>query len=273
MEHIFVWRRAVFASLSLHILGAVILGLAGWHMSQSLQQETYEIDLSIGQEQVKQVSNTFAPPMSQAELSARVTAAAHEVSTVVDSQSGGGNGAPAGGTTTIHSTDTAPVAGVKPVTGSPSTAGQGTMAVPVGIGNGQGVGGDFDGSGTGTGGGTGLGEGTGSGTGEGDGSGIGEGTGEGSRGGSFDGNGFWNAVNSSKTYPAQAVKRGIEGHVTVRVELDGDGNLLSANVVSSSGSGILEQAALRAVERATPYQNASGRTQVIDVPLQFNLVD
>lgn len=270
MEHIFVWRRAVFASLSLHILGAIVLGLVGWHMSQSLQQDTYEIDLSIGQDQVKQASSTFAAPMSQAELSARVTAAAHEVS-AVDSWSGGGNGTPAGGTTTIHSTDTAPVAGIQP--SSSTNAGTGTMAVPMGVDTGQGVGGDYDGAGTGTGGGTGLGDGTGSGTGEGDGSGVGEGTGEGSGGGSFDGNGFWNAVNSSKTYPAQAVKRGIEGHVTVRVELDGDGNLLSANVVSSSGSGILEQAALRAVERATPYQNASGRTQVIDVPLQFNLVD
>lgn len=270
MEHIFVWRRAVFASLSLHILGAVVLGLVGWHMSQSLQQDTYEIDLSIGQDQVKQSSSTFAAPMSQAELSARVTAAAHEVSAVADSHSGGGNGTPAGGTTTNYSTDTAPVGSVLP---SASTVGQGTMAVPIGVGNGQGVGGDYDGAGTGTGGGTGLGDGTGSGTGEGDGSGVGEGTGEGAGGGSFDGDGFWSAVNSSKTYPAQAVKRGIEGHVTVRVELDGDGNLLSANVVSSSGSGILEQAALRAVERATPYQNASGRTQVIDVPLQFNLVD
>lgn len=273
MEHIFVWRRAVFASLSLHVLGAVVLGLVGWHMSQSLQQDTYEIDLSIGQNQVKQASSTFAAPMSQAELSARVTAAAHEVSAVADSHSSGGNGTPAGGTTTTHSLDTAPAAGVKPSADSPSIAGQGMMAVPVGAGSGQGVGGDYDGAGTGTGGGTGLGDGTGSGSGEGDGSGVGEGSGDGYGGGAFDGNGFWNAVNSSKTYPAQAVKRGIEGHVTVRVELDGAGNLLSANVVSSSGSGILEQAALRAVERATPYQNASGRTQVIDVPLQFNLVD
>lgn len=267
MEHIFLWRRAVIGSLGVHILGAIALGIIGWHMSQSLQQDAYEIDLSIGQDQVKQESTTFAPPMSQAELSARVSAAAHDAATINDVQSGGGNGIASGGTTTIHSNDFAPAAGVQ------VAAGPGTMSVPAGIAGGQdqGMGGDYDGAGTGTGGGTGVGDGTGSGTGEGDGSGVGEGTGEG--GGSFDGNGFWNAVNNSKTYPAQAVKRGIEGYVTVRVELDGDGNLMSANVISSSGSGILEQAALRAVERATPYENASGRTQVVDVPLQFQLVD
>lgn len=267
MEHILLWRRAVIGALGLHVLGAVFLGIIGWHMSQSLQQDSYEIDLSINQNQLQAENASFAPPLTQTDIAARVTAAMHDVKASGDTSStnagshAGGNNIPAGGTTTTHSIDTTPVQGAQVM------AGQGTMAVPMGSGSGQGVGGDYDGAGTGTGGGTGIGDGTGSGYGE------GEGSGEGSGGGSFDGDGFWSAVNSSKIYPAQAVKRGIEGSVTVRVELDGDGNLLSATVVNSSGSRILEQAAVRAVERATPYPNASGQTQVVDVPLQFQLVD
>ncbi|MBS4913614.1 MAG: energy transducer TonB [Veillonella sp.] len=266
MEHIFLWRRAVIGSLGVHIMGAVFLGIIGWHMSQSLQQDSYEIDLSINQDQVQAEKTSFAPPLTQTDIAARVTAAMHDVKASGESSStdagshAGGNNMSAGGTTTTHSTDTVPVQGAQ------VTAGQGTMGVPRGSAGGQGVGGDYDGAGTGTGGGTGIGDGAGSGYGEGDGAGYGT-------GGSFDGDGFWSAVNSSKTYPAQAVKRGIEGSVTVRVELDGGGNLLSATVVSSSGSRILEQAAVRAVERATPYPNASGQTQVVDVPLQFQLVD
>ena len=62
MEHIFLWRRAVIGSLGVHIMGAVFLGIIGWHMSQSLQQDSYEIDLSINQDQVQAVQMKSSPP-------------------------------------------------------------------------------------------------------------------------------------------------------------------------------------------------------------------
>lgn len=241
MEHVFSWRKAAIGSLGFHILAAILIGIIGWHMSQSMQEEAYEIDLSLDTQQMDTVkATTFAPPMKQTDLAARVESVMHSSA---PSSSTGGNGE-AGGTPMRASSDplAAPAYGATP--------GVGTLAVPPGegTGSGAGVGGDMDGAGTGT----------------------GEGSGG---GGYFDGDGFWSAVNSNKAYPPQAIRRGVEGNVTVRAELDSNGNLISAYVVSSSGSRMLEQAAVRAVERATPYPNASGEPQTIDVPLTFQLTD
>lgn len=256
MEHVFSWRKAAIGSLGFHILAAILIGIIGWHMSQSMQEEAYEIDLSLDTQQMDTVkATTFAPPMKQTDLAARVESVMHSSA---PSSSTGGNGEAGGGTPTRASSDPLAV----PAYGA--TPGAGTLAVPPGEGpgSGAGVGGDMDGAGDGMG------------TGDGTGSGIGEGTGEGSGGGGyFDGDGFWSAVNSNKAYPPQAIRRGVEGNVTVRAELDSNGNLISAYVVSSSGSRMLEQAAVRAVERATPYPNASGEPQTIDVPLTFQLTD
>ena len=267
MEQVFSWRKAAIGSLGFHIVAAFCIGIIGWHMSQSMHEEAYEIDLSVDTAQSEAVhESTFAPPLKQEELTARVESALQSqvhTNQLTTSQATGGNSEPAGGTPTLASSDpmAAPAYGATP--------GAGTLAVAPGdcMGYGSGVGGDVDGAGTGTGGGTGTGDGVGSGSGENDGEGSGTG------GGYFDGAGFWSAVNSNKAYPAQAVRRGIEGQVTVRAELDASGNLISAYVVSSSGSSILEQAAVRAVERATPYPNDSGEPQTIDVPLSFQLTE
>lgn len=56
--------------------------------------------------------------------------------------------------------------------------------------------------------------------------------------------GFWSAVNANKSYPPMAVRRNIEGDVTVQVTLDSGGNLVAADVISSTNS-LLADAALK----------------------------
>ncbi|WP_298705988.1 energy transducer TonB [uncultured Veillonella sp.] len=262
MEQVFSWRKAAIGSIAFHIILGSVIGLIGWQMSQSMQNEAYEIDLSVQMDQVVQAEAVhFAPPLAQDVLNQRM----ENLQGSVGRTASGGNGEAGGGTSshTLAET-TAPAYGATP--------GSGTLAVAsgTGVGEGNGVAGAGEGAGTGLGEGTGTGDGFGSGQGEGvgDGSGSAEGA-----GGYFDGDGFWSAVNSQKSYPAQAIKRGMEGDATVRVELDGEGNLISAYIVSSSGTTLLDRAAIKAVEQATPYPNESGVAQTIDVPISFRLTD
>ncbi len=55
------------------------------------------------------------------------------------------------------------------------------------------------------------------------------------------------------TYPEQAARKGISGQITLRFKLSKDGNLLSVRMVESSGTKILDVAAIKAVKGAAPY--------------------
>jgi protein TonB len=57
-------------------------------------------------------------------------------------------------------------------------------------------------------------------------------------------------IERKKIYPDAARDLGMSGEVEVLYELDRSGNLLRAEIVSSSGSKMLDQAALRAVKSA-----------------------
>lgn len=118
------------------------------------------------------------------------------------------------------------------------------------------------GAGTGT---AGSGEGNGS---SGAGSGTGEGTGTGTGGGSGDGSGDESGEGSDNTvhdvgsllplhtvapvYPERLRKRGIEGQTVVcRLVVERDGSVSSVSVVSSSGYGAMDRAAVNALYQWT----------------------
>ena len=50
-------------------------------------------------------------------------------------------------------------------------------------------------------------------------------------------------------YPPQARQQGIEGHVVVRYDVDAQGRVLNATVVSAAPREIFDEAAVQAVER------------------------
>jgi protein TonB len=58
-------------------------------------------------------------------------------------------------------------------------------------------------------------------------------------------------IERKKIYPDTARDLGLSGEVEVQYELDRAGNLMSAEIVASSGHRLLDQAALRAVKTVT----------------------
>lgn len=84
------------------------------------------------------------------------------------------------------------------------------------------------------------------------------------------------AGNPAPEYPPQARRRGIEGRVVVRVQVEADGSVSNANVIASSGSTLLDQSALDAVKRwrFSPAQvNGEPHGANLDLPIAFRLLD
>lgn len=75
-------------------------------------------------------------------------------------------------------------------------------------------------------------------------------------------------------YPPLARRRGIEGRVLVQVWLDGHGEQLKREIIESSGSALLDQAALRSVSRNQflPHTlNGVGHAARLRLPVIFRL--
>ena len=143
-------------------------------------------------------------------------------------------------------------------------------------GDNSGVGGNGPGSGGGSGGGHGTGEGTGTGDGQGQGNGSGDGLGKGDGHGTvkatFDTEGFRARVQANAQMPSMALKRKLQGDVTVQVTLDTNGNVIGQSIISSSNE-IFNDAAMSAVVAATPYQNPTGEDIDVKVPVEFRGYD
>ncbi len=77
-------------------------------------------------------------------------------------------------------------------------------------------------------------------------------------------------------YPRSARRLGLEGTVRILVSLDQNGKVISARVVSSSGYGMLDESALKAI-RAAFFEPAkeAGRPVAYNgiIPIRFSLVD
>jgi protein TonB len=69
-------------------------------------------------------------------------------------------------------------------------------------------------------------------------------------------------------YPREAVLRGIEGEVLVRLRLDSSGRVVSARLARSSGHAILDKAALRA---ARTLKTIPGGRREAMLPVRFRL--
>jgi protein TonB len=80
--------------------------------------------------------------------------------------------------------------------------------------------------------------------------------------------------NTPPMYPETARRAGWEGRVTVRVEVSADGLPMSVALEKSSGYGVLDQAALRAVKgwRFQPRTiGGVAMAGMVDVPVNFTL--
>jgi len=70
-------------------------------------------------------------------------------------------------------------------------------------------------------------------------------------------------------YPLEAVARGLEGDVLVRVMLDDTGNVVASRIESSSGHALLDDAALRAVRGLRGLPDNMPREALL--PVRFRL--
>ncbi|MBV8511828.1 MAG: energy transducer TonB [Xanthobacteraceae bacterium] len=82
-------------------------------------------------------------------------------------------------------------------------------------------------------------------------------------------------LNQFKRYPHQARLRAHQGTVRVAFILDSEGHVVSARIVKSSGSSILDQETLDLLERAQPFpvppNGASERDLFLEVPISYAL--
>jgi protein TonB len=82
-------------------------------------------------------------------------------------------------------------------------------------------------------------------------------------------------TNRNVRYPSRALKRNYEGRVTLEVTVDQAGNLITAEVSESSGHGVLDREALRAIEQSAPYprypSELNTSTFTASMPISFIL--
>ena len=82
-------------------------------------------------------------------------------------------------------------------------------------------------------------------------------------------------IAKHKQYPKIAQMRGWQGEAQIDLHLDGNGNVLSSKISTSSGYDALDKQALEMVKKATPFpappDALRGRTFNILVPVSFRL--
>lgn len=83
------------------------------------------------------------------------------------------------------------------------------------------------------------------------------------------------AVDAHKHYPRMARRLGTEGRVVVAFTIEADGRLAGVRVVESSGSALLDEAALEAVRKTAPFPpfpaGIERRRWSFTLPLSFSL--
>ena len=72
-------------------------------------------------------------------------------------------------------------------------------------------------------------------------------------------------------YPADALRRGLEGEVTILVELGDGGRILEASIASGSGHQSLDDAAVRAVKRLGTLGPGSAHKTIL-LPVRFRIL-
>jgi protein TonB len=78
------------------------------------------------------------------------------------------------------------------------------------------------------------------------------------------------AIESKKTYPPLARRRGIEGTVRIGFSINPEGKPWDIELIESSGHRVLDAATLNVVKKAAPYPYTDRR---IEVPVSYRLQD
>jgi TonB family protein len=79
------------------------------------------------------------------------------------------------------------------------------------------------------------------------------------------------AIEARKSYPEAARRRGTEGLVRLRLSIAKDGSLIAAKLAASSGSSLLDRAALDLASSVFPVDNLSRRELDLAISVHYGL--
>ena len=242
-------RKGLLVALAVHLVAAVFLGWFAFNRSREKAPQIIEITLTGGGggggggqpgNKAPAAAKESVKPSSPLEALSEIK------DELLDKQEPE--------TKTIPETTTTPTPAAKQeqFQEQPAATSSDTAADSSGTDNGSGGSGSGSGGGSGSGNGTGTGSGEGSGSGSGSGSGNGSGNGSGSGSGNGPGSGVpvtapYFISGARPRYPSPALSREYQGAVRIRMMVNASGNVVSAGIASSSGSGQLDQAALNVV--------------------------
>lgn len=263
MEQHLSWSKAYIVSATVHFVIFLLLAVGLAVVVAEKEQQVYEIDLQAsdfsqgsGHEGGGSAENLFPEPLKAEDVAKRVETVQQTVPPITPTDA------------VVPTPDAVSV----PQAASSSAASDSSASPSASTGSSAGSG---DGSGSGTGSGTGSGDGKGDGQGVGSGSGAGQGSGDGNVSGTgsapFDTNGFWAAVNANKEYPYMAMKRRLEGTTTIVTTISASGAITSVSVASSSGHGMLDDAAVAAAYAVGSYPNPTGATVSVTTNVSFSI--
>ena len=266
MEQHLSWSKAYIVSAAVHFAIFLLLAVGLAVVVAEKEQQVYEIDLQAsdfsqgsGHEGGGSAENLFPEPLKAEEVAKRVETVQQTIPPVTPTDAV----VPTSDAVTVP--QAASETSASSSTSAPSSASSGSAS-----GSGEG-----SGSGSGSGSGTGSGDGKGDGQGVGSGSGAGQGSGDGNVSGTgsapFDTNGFWAAVNANKEYPYMAMKRRLEGTTTIVTTISSSGAITSVSIASSSGHGVLDDAAVAAAYAVGSYPNPTGATVSVTTNVSFSI--
>jgi protein TonB len=81
------------------------------------------------------------------------------------------------------------------------------------------------------------------------------------------------AIEARKTYPEAARRRGASGVVRLKLRVSGDGRLIAEKLAASSGSTLLDRAALDLVSSVFPLDNLARRELELVLAVSYSLED
>ena len=266
MEQHLSWSKAYIVSVAVHFVIFLLLAVGLAVVVAEKEQQVYEIDLQAsdfsqgsGHEGGGSAENLFPEPLKAEDVAKRVETVQQTVPPITPTDAV----VPTSDAVTVP--QAASETSASSSTSAPSSASSGSAS-----GSGEG-----SGSGSGSGSGTGSGDGSGDGQGVGSGSGAGQGSGDGNVSGTgsapFDTNGFWAAVNANKEYPYMAMKRRLEGTTTIVTTISSSGAITSVSIASSSGHGVLDDAAVAAAYAVGSYPNPTGATVSVTTNVSFSI--
>ena len=266
MDQHLSWGKAYIVSAAVHLVIFLFLAIGLAVVVAEKEQQVYEIDLQAsdfsqgsGHEGGGSAENLFPEPLKAEEVAKRVETVQQTIPPVTPTEA------------VVPTPDAVTVPQAASQTAAPSSD-----AAPAAASSGSASGsGEGSGSGSGSGSGTGSGDGKGDGQGVGSGSGAGQGSGDGNVSGTgsapFDTNGFWAAVNANKEYPYMAMKRRLEGTTTIVTTISSSGAITSVSIASSSGHGVLDDAAVAAAYAVGSYPNPTGATVSVTTNVSFSI--